>query len=201
VTVVYQNNYCVSGHYHRPVFLFKTHKVSETEFCCCWCPEIGTSSIDWAQLSRFHLKTETESSLRNAVFLNETGRWIMSRNIIYVVNNVFKSMWKQSVFACFIILNQKFSEWTEENHENIRSLQLVPRSRFEPWQLRSVTATGKNGWHVEMSAWNRYISVYENTALEDEEADSVRSQRMSCAPPFISYRYKITWYTNWVWFM
>jgi hypothetical protein len=31
-------------------------------------PEIGTSSIDWAQLSRFHLRTETESSLRTAVF-------------------------------------------------------------------------------------------------------------------------------------
>jgi hypothetical protein len=29
---------------------------------------IGTSSIDWAQLSRFYLKTETESSLRNVVF-------------------------------------------------------------------------------------------------------------------------------------
>jgi hypothetical protein len=31
----------------------------------CWqrCPEIGNSSIDWAQLIRFYLKTETESSL------------------------------------------------------------------------------------------------------------------------------------------
>jgi hypothetical protein len=36
----------------------------------CWyrCPDIGTSSIDWAQLSTFYLKTETESSLRNVVF-------------------------------------------------------------------------------------------------------------------------------------
>jgi hypothetical protein len=35
----------------------------------CWyrCPETGTSSIDGAQLSRFYLKTETESSLRNVV--------------------------------------------------------------------------------------------------------------------------------------
>jgi hypothetical protein len=33
----------------------------------CWyrCPEIRTSSLDWAQLSRFYRKTETESSLRN----------------------------------------------------------------------------------------------------------------------------------------
>jgi hypothetical protein len=28
---------------------------------------IGTSSIDWAQLSRFHLKMERESSLRNVM--------------------------------------------------------------------------------------------------------------------------------------
>jgi hypothetical protein len=32
------------------------------------CPQIGTSTIDWAQLSRFYLKTETESSLQNVVF-------------------------------------------------------------------------------------------------------------------------------------
>jgi hypothetical protein len=31
-------------------------------------PEIRTSSIDWAQLSMFYLKTETEPSLRNVVF-------------------------------------------------------------------------------------------------------------------------------------
>jgi hypothetical protein len=33
-----------------------------------YSPEIGTSSIDWAQKSRFYLKTGTESSLRNVVF-------------------------------------------------------------------------------------------------------------------------------------
>jgi hypothetical protein len=32
-------------------------------FCVwCWRPEIGTNSVDWAQLSRFYLNTETESS-------------------------------------------------------------------------------------------------------------------------------------------
>jgi hypothetical protein len=38
----------------------------------CWytCPKIGTNSINWAQLSRFYLKTETETSLRNVVFCN-----------------------------------------------------------------------------------------------------------------------------------
>jgi hypothetical protein len=44
-------------------------------FCLLGCnakqhPEIGTISIDWAQLNRFHLKTETQSSLRNAVYCN-----------------------------------------------------------------------------------------------------------------------------------
>jgi hypothetical protein len=32
------------------------------------CLEIGTSSTDWAQLSRFYLKMETKASLLNAVF-------------------------------------------------------------------------------------------------------------------------------------
>jgi hypothetical protein len=31
-------------------------------------PEIGTSSINWVQLSRFYLKAETESSLWNVMF-------------------------------------------------------------------------------------------------------------------------------------
>jgi hypothetical protein len=33
-----------------------------------WCPKTGTSFISYAQLSRFHLKTGTESNLRNVVF-------------------------------------------------------------------------------------------------------------------------------------
>jgi hypothetical protein len=39
----------------------------------CWyrCPEIGTSSIDWAELITFHLNTVTESSPRNTTFLNK----------------------------------------------------------------------------------------------------------------------------------
>jgi hypothetical protein len=39
---------------------------SYTPFLCYYrCLEIGTSSIDSAQLSRFYLKTETESSFGN----------------------------------------------------------------------------------------------------------------------------------------
>jgi hypothetical protein len=33
-------------------------------------PEIGTSAMDWVQQSRFYLKTEAESSLRNVVLNN-----------------------------------------------------------------------------------------------------------------------------------
>jgi hypothetical protein len=55
--------------------------------------QIGTSSIDWDQLSRFYLKMETESSLRNVVFWNinrtvfliKTAWLIKFRNIIIVL--------------------------------------------------------------------------------------------------------------------
>jgi hypothetical protein len=40
-------------------------------FVLCWCPETETGFFYWAYLSRFHLKAETESSLRNVVFLNK----------------------------------------------------------------------------------------------------------------------------------
>jgi hypothetical protein len=36
-------------------------------WCCCWCPQTQTSSIYSAQLSRFHLKTGTKSSLQRCV--------------------------------------------------------------------------------------------------------------------------------------
>jgi hypothetical protein len=94
---------------HRPVY-FSKHNVSETGFSLrlqvkptIKGPEIGTSSIDWAQLSRFYLKTETESSLRNVVFCNinrtvflHKESWIMSRNIIFVQitneSNIFQTI-------------------------------------------------------------------------------------------------------------
>jgi hypothetical protein len=61
---------------HRPVYLktrtvyFSKHNVSETGFYLR-LQEIGTSSTDWGQLSRFYLKTETDSGLRIAVFLDK----------------------------------------------------------------------------------------------------------------------------------
>jgi hypothetical protein len=41
---------------HRPIF-YLNQDVSETG-------ETGTSSLDWAQVSRYHLKTATQSILR-----------------------------------------------------------------------------------------------------------------------------------------
>jgi hypothetical protein len=64
---------------HRPVSYLK-HNVSETRFCL-HLPEIGAGSIDWAQLSRFYLKTETEFSLRKFVLRRQglalsIGNWV-----------------------------------------------------------------------------------------------------------------------------
>jgi hypothetical protein len=64
--------------------LFKTHSIVENEL------EIGSSNINWAQLSTFHLKTETESFLQSDVcFKIKTGRWLMSRNTVTLMANMF----------------------------------------------------------------------------------------------------------------
>jgi hypothetical protein len=48
-------------------------------------PETGTSSMDWVQLTRFYLNTETKSSFRNVVFKIKTRQWIMSRSTIFIL--------------------------------------------------------------------------------------------------------------------
>jgi hypothetical protein len=53
------------------LFLYKTPS----------CPEIGTSSIVWATLSRLHLKMERQSSLRNVVLSkNRTMDIVQKKN-------------------------------------------------------------------------------------------------------------------------
>jgi hypothetical protein len=63
-------------------------------YILCWCrrPKIGTNSTDLTQLSRFHLKMETDSSLCNIVLDKsrmvlkiKTGQWIMPRNTTVVL--------------------------------------------------------------------------------------------------------------------
>jgi hypothetical protein len=66
----------------------------------CWyrCPEIGTSSVDWAQLIRFYLKTETESSLRNVVF------WNINRTVFLDKDRTMENVQKHNICmyaSCF----------------------------------------------------------------------------------------------------
>jgi hypothetical protein len=63
---------CVSklvfqGSSHRPVFYLKHTAFRRLDAVSVTGAEIGTSSIVWTQLRRFHLTTETESSLRVSV--------------------------------------------------------------------------------------------------------------------------------------
>jgi hypothetical protein len=48
-------------------------------------PEMEIGSIDSAQLSRFHLKTETDFSLRNVEFEIKQDDGLMSRNTVTVL--------------------------------------------------------------------------------------------------------------------
>jgi hypothetical protein len=41
-------------------------------------------------------------------------------------------MWKKAVMACFNALSRYLPGWTEENHKNPHSGQLVARPIFEP---------------------------------------------------------------------
>jgi hypothetical protein len=53
--------------------------------------DIGTSCVDWAHLSRFYHKTETESSVlkyKQDCVLDKTGRWVMFRNVIFILETV-----------------------------------------------------------------------------------------------------------------
>jgi hypothetical protein len=114
-------------------------------------PEIGTSSIDWAQMSRFYLKTERESSLRNVVF------WKINRTVFLdkdkTMDNVHKHIictnvpslqildliyctWVFSVCGILIFYNfgwqtgmQKISEFSNGKHvHNI----ICSSSRIKP---------------------------------------------------------------------
>jgi hypothetical protein len=49
------------------------------------CPEIGTSSIDWAQMSSGVFR-----EIKRTVFQIKTGRWIMPKSIIFVFISPFQ---------------------------------------------------------------------------------------------------------------
>jgi hypothetical protein len=55
-------------------------------------PEIGTSSIDWAQLNRFYLKIETKSSLRNVML------WNINRTVFLDNNRTMNNVQKHNIY-------------------------------------------------------------------------------------------------------
>jgi hypothetical protein len=80
----------VSGHYPSSCFYLNHGPVF-----------IGTISVNWAQLRRFYLKTETESSLRNVAFLNK--------------NRTMDNVQKYNVYANVPAL-QTFRSYLEEHY-------------------------------------------------------------------------------------
>jgi hypothetical protein len=68
------------------------------------CPEIGTGSIIWAQLSRFYLNTETGCSLRNVVFreINKTVSLDKERTMDNVQNIIFVLMYHRDTLLDLI---------------------------------------------------------------------------------------------------
>jgi hypothetical protein len=74
--------------------------------CWCRCPEVWASSIEWAQLSRFHLKTESESNLWNTV-LNKKRRMhnAQKHNSFIPLSQTFRCFWNLS-FVTFMPLSR-----------------------------------------------------------------------------------------------
>jgi hypothetical protein len=70
------------------------------------CPEIGSSSIDWAQLSRFYLKTETESSLRNVVF------WKINRTVFLDKDKIMDNVQKHNTCTIIWFVDDHIWKWT-----------------------------------------------------------------------------------------
>jgi hypothetical protein len=77
ISDVIQYRYYVSGHYPSSCFYLETSTCLYSKIQCfgdrilplsSGLPEARTNSINRAQLSRFYLKMEAESSLRNVVF-------------------------------------------------------------------------------------------------------------------------------------
>jgi hypothetical protein len=68
----WQYNVCRALASHEYVLFPLTYMPWLGWYCCL---EMGTSSIIWAQQSRFYLMTEAESSLQNVMFLIILGWW------------------------------------------------------------------------------------------------------------------------------
>jgi hypothetical protein len=74
-------------------------------------PNIGSGGrVNWAQLSRFYLKTETESSLRNIVYLNKNRKMVIFllfsySMIIFISTNLYNCSFDCCIFIlCWVFL-------------------------------------------------------------------------------------------------
>jgi hypothetical protein len=115
----------------------------------CWyrCPEIRTSYIDSAQLSRFYLKMATECTLRNAVFLNKNRTMdnVQKHNICINVSSsqTFRSYLKSQMLETLRETEKGHSrvECPLESPENL----IIPICRCSPHRSLStlihITAT------------------------------------------------------------
>jgi hypothetical protein len=65
---------------HRLVCVLKTQRFGD------WTPEIGASSVDWTQQSRFLPEDgDRVQPPKRCVFKTETRRWILSKSIMVVL--------------------------------------------------------------------------------------------------------------------
>jgi hypothetical protein len=82
--------------------------------------EIRTSSIEWAQLSRFYLKTETEPSLRNVVFWNINRKVFLDKDRTMgnvQKHNICTTVWNNEYGQKFVLSAgiMNLTRWTEAN--------------------------------------------------------------------------------------
>jgi hypothetical protein len=89
-----------------------------------WCRH---SSVYWTQLSRFHLKTETESSFRNAVF------WKTNRTVILDEARTMHNVQKHNICTQLLYLDVRKEHFTSfVACPETQTQTSMPQVEFEP---------------------------------------------------------------------
>jgi hypothetical protein len=167
---------------HRPVYISK-HNISETGFCLRL--EIGTNSIDRAQLSRFYLKTETESSLRNVVFwnINRTMDNVQEHNIC---TDVPSSQTFRSCIWCNLSLRKLCKAYRKASNDisfvSGECLMNIHHMQYVKWRKVSCNLEGDSTQSMQYQ-W----SVHLKCTFQDREVEKVNIRALqSRYPPFLS---------------
>jgi hypothetical protein len=103
---------------------FETRWLIHPSWCWYRCPETGTSSIDWGQLSRFHLKTETESSLQNDVF------WKLNRTVFLDKDRTMDNVQQHNI-CTNVPLSQTFRSYLDS--WSLKIFMTLVRSFLQTW--------------------------------------------------------------------